>query len=551
MLPFSFFFSKVRKERRKKNVLYCFSVKKMKYVELTGSNGDTIKLYIGKCHLSNYEEQDNTTHQMSIRIDELPDDLATQVPYSSSSDTYTWPSPTSQYINLSGNAMDKRSITIESNKKQGDYTNTVDITTGVTGTLRTFLKMYLADTNYGISLFISSLFNGYRTKFAKTTKTPYSNSINYCYLLYDEDLVRYNLLGLNGIKTYYDNSNGYSYITSENKSNYYLYTGGIVFVNFWSKPSVGVEYPAFRRHPPLATANCPIDLTDDNLNNYAFLITPFTFWEADGYINGFVGYDNGTSLSGAIGASIINEMFCLEQGMLNNLKEDEPEPEPEKGEGPMIGPLETGMVKMYTTEGNAAGIQDIKNVGKGVFAKDFMDALSNYWNAPAEGIVNFQLFPFDLSTMKDASGNAIVNTTKEIVAIYGVALPSGATMETLNNEYAVYDCGSLNCPVGEGYFYNHSPYTKASLFLPYCGDCPIDIDDFIGGYIHIKMIIDLYNGNIVYEVYKKETADATEEDLQYRFSGNVSYSIPLTGRDWGSTYASAIQAGASLVASVI
>lgn len=519
----------------------------MKYVELTGSNGDIIKLYIGKCHLSNYEEQDSATHQMSIRIDELPDDLATQIPYSSSSDTYSWPSPTSQYINVYGNEEDKRNIIITSNKKQGDYTNTWDLPYGVSGILRTYLSMMLEDTKFAISLFDSYLFNGYRTKFARTTRTPYSTAINYCYLLYDEDLVRYNLLGFNNGKAYYDDSNGYSYITSENKSNYFLYNGGIVFVNFWSKPSVGVEYPAFRKSDSFSGANCPVELTDDNLNNYAFLITPFTFWEENGYITGYEGKNKGIRPALEISEDSMNEMFCLEQGMLNNLKEDEPE----KGEGPMIGPLETGMVKMYTTEGNQAGIQDIKNVGKGVFAKDFMDALSNYWNAPAEGIVNFQLFPFDLSTMKDASGNAIVNTTKQIVAIYGVSLPSGATMETLNNEYAVYDCGSLICPLGEGYFYNHSPYTKASLFLPYCGDCPIDIDDFIGAYIHIKMIIDLYNGNIVYEVYKKEPTDATEEHLQYRFSGNVSYSIPLTGRDWGSTYASAIQAGASLVASLI
>lgn len=552
----------------------------MKYVELTGSNGDIVKLYVGKCHLSNYEESDSATHQMSIVIDELPDDLATQIPYNSSSDTYTWPAPTSQYINRSGNAMNNRSINIELDKKHGDYTNKVDLPLGSTGFPRTFIKMDLADTKYGIDLFLSSLFNGYRTKFARTTRTPYSSSINYCYLLYDEDLVRYNLLGFNNGKAYYNSSNGYSYITSENKNNYFLYNGGIVFVNFWSKPSVGVEYPAFRRWST-SSVNCPITLTDDNLNNYAFLITPFTFWESDGYINGLVGYNNGTSLAGAISASQMNEMFCLEQGMLNNLKEDEPEPEPEKGDGPMYGALDTGMVTIYAISPNDATGHDnranIRAVAKQLWAKPTLSEptkivtsfATSFYNV-SDGILSYSLIPINLQAATDANGEAVIGKTYQLedVIINGFNLATGfdigglslggnpdAKMAKPKSQFAIIDCGKTEFTTSDydpHLFWNHSPYLKAQLILPFSGAFTIDLDDFLGVWMHIYCIVDLLTGSCVYEIYKQANESDKKDKyvLQYRFGGNVSSQMPITSQSWIELYQRLLTTATSVATTV-
>lgn len=76
-----------------------------------------------------------------------------------------------------------------------------------------------------------------------------------------------------------------------------------------------------------------------------------------------------------------------------------------------------------------------------------------------------------------------------------------------------------------GAYLDYSPYTKAELYLPYCGIHPIDIDDIMGKTMHVVYHVDILTGACI--AYVK-----CDESVLYSYIGQCSTSIPVTGTDW-------------------
>lgn len=519
----------------------------MKYVELTGSNGDIIKLYVGKCtvnFINSYDTYNNT--MCSLTVEEVPTPIADCIPYTAPSSNYTIPDPKEKYVQESGTEVDYVSAIIQ-HLKSGD-TSSIDYNNETDKIFTTALPYahirMTSNVITGSSPYY--LFNGYFSTF------PYNNIAaltplrtlrsNYTYILYDENVQRY--------KWWYNSGNGiWGSVNGSNKrltssddlSKFEFYKGAIILVST-VEPLETKTYSAFRADNNgnlYSNVSLPSDI---NYSDYAYIQTKYySYFDSSGYLCFRSGYTYGRYNNPDDMGIDVNALYCFERGILDNLKEDEPEPEPEKGEGPMHGPLETGMITMYASSTSTTDLNHFKDVAKGVFSKDYHDSLSNYWNGVSDGIINFQLYPVDLTDKTDIQGNKVLGDYSR-VSIFGVPVPqSGAELKLLNNQFIQYDCGTKHINLTDNIFFNHSPYTTAQLILPYAGSYEINVDEFIGGYMHIIATIDLYNGNIIYEVYSQKEETTDEKTLQYRMSGNLSYGIPITGREWGQTHASAVQ----------
>ena len=118
-------------------------------------------------------------------------------------------------------------------------------------------------------------------------------------------------------------------------------------------------------------------------------------------------------------------------------------------------------------------------------------------------------------------------------------ISTGVSMNKAASQYKEVDCGSLNILEYWGAYLDYDPYTKAELYLPYCGTHPIAVDDVMGKEVHIKYHVDILSGSCCCYV-KCGTS------VLYTFAGQCSCSVPITGNDWTNVVNGALSIAASI-----
>ena len=118
-------------------------------------------------------------------------------------------------------------------------------------------------------------------------------------------------------------------------------------------------------------------------------------------------------------------------------------------------------------------------------------------------------------------------------------ISTGVSMNKASSQYVSVDCGSL--AIGEywGAYLDYAPYTKAEIYLPYCGTHPIDVDEIMGKTISVNYNVDIISGGCCAMI-------KCGGSVLYHFLGQCSNPIPVSGNDWSSFLANAVRAAASL-----
>lgn len=174
---------------------------------------------------------------------------------------------------------------------------------------------------------------------------------------------------------------------------------------------------------------------------------------------------------------------------------------------------------------------------------------------------------FDLATYKKLFGNpmdcflsfGIIPITpprsvnKEAISFANMPDP-GVTAYKLTSQFDEFDCGSITID-GSKYTasaMDYSPYTKAELFLPFCGTHSLAVDDIMDSTISIKYHMDLYTGACVayVKIARTNSDGSTLDSVLYQFTGNILATIPLTGADHSNFIQSMLFMGAAAAATV-
>ncbi len=74
-------------------------------------------------------------------------------------------------------------------------------------------------------------------------------------------------------------------------------------------------------------------------------------------------------------------------------------------------------------------------------------------------------------------------------------------------------------------FMDYSPYTKLSVYIPYCGIVPLNVDNFMNDKISMKCRIDMLTGQFVVFVSNSVGVVTT-------VSGNCAYQLPIRANDY-------------------
>ena len=157
---------------------------------------------------------------------------------------------------------------------------------------------------------------------------------------------------------------------------------------------------------------------------------------------------------------------------------------------------------------------------------------------------------FDISTWQKSFANpmdaiiglSIVPVQPTVSAAIGVKVgnyTSTVTMPVVTSQFVTVDCGSLTIQEYWGSYLDYSPYTRASIYLPYIGIQQIDIDDIMGKTISVKYNVDVLSGSCCAFI-------TCGGSVLYTFAGSCSVQIPVNGQG----YSNMISAGTGVLASL-
>ena len=74
-------------------------------------------------------------------------------------------------------------------------------------------------------------------------------------------------------------------------------------------------------------------------------------------------------------------------------------------------------------------------------------------------------------------------------------------------------------------FMDYSPYTKLSVYIPYCGIVPLNVDNFMNDKISMKCRVDMLTGQFVVFISNSVGVITT-------VSGNCAYQLPVRANDY-------------------
>lgn len=190
---------------------------------------------------------------------------------------------------------------------------------------------------------------------------------------------------------------------------------------------------------------------------------------------------------------------------------------------PATTAVSTGFLTLYNPS-----VSDLRDLASYMWANPLFDlsAWRKIFADPMGAILGLSIVPVDVPT----AGNAEVTVGN---------MPTGISMPLVSSQYVVVDCGTIQVKEFWGGYLDYSPYTKAEIYLPYCGIHAIDIDDIMGKFVNVVYHIDVLSGACCVYV-KCDTA------ILYTFIGQCSSSIPITGDNWTNVINGVLSAAVSV-----
>lgn len=190
---------------------------------------------------------------------------------------------------------------------------------------------------------------------------------------------------------------------------------------------------------------------------------------------------------------------------------------------PTLSAVDTGFITIFNPS-----IAQLQSLASYMWSNPLfdLDAWKKIVADPMHAILGLSIVPVDVP-----AGGARAVTVGNI--------STGVTMTTAASQYVEVDCGTLNVKEYWGAYLDYDPYTKAEIYLPYCGTHPIAVDDIMEKSVHVVYHVDILSGACCAYVQ-------CGGSVLYTFIGQCSSSIPITGDDWTNVINGVISAAVSV-----
>lgn len=193
---------------------------------------------------------------------------------------------------------------------------------------------------------------------------------------------------------------------------------------------------------------------------------------------------------------------------------------------PLWDATSTGFISMWNPT-----ITEISALYGFLWDSDISTTLKKMFLEPMEAIISLAFFPVDPTNFPD----------KRNVTIGHV--DTGIQMYAVQKQFVDFDFGKIVVDEYYGAAWDYSPYTHASIYLPYIGVQAIDVDDVMRGELHLKYRIDLLSGMCSAMLKVDRSRDGLGAII-YTWQGNCAMFVPVTAGSAREFINSIIQIGA-------
>ena len=155
----------------------------------------------------------------------------------------------------------------------------------------------------------------------------------------------------------------------------------------------------------------------------------------------------------------------------------------------------------------------VDSFGAWLWTGDIITQIQQLLQNPMEGIIT--LHKVFATPVDSGTGTIVVGR-----------LNSNVPSATVTQQYVTVDCGSIDCYEEFGNVFDYSPYTDVSLYLPFIGIVPLNVNDVMRSKINVTYGVDVFTGACLAMV--EVSRDGNTINL-YQYAGMASVEYPLTG----------------------
>lgn len=162
---------------------------------------------------------------------------------------------------------------------------------------------------------------------------------------------------------------------------------------------------------------------------------------------------------------------------------------------------------------------------------DISTTLKKLFNEPMNAIFSLGIIPVD----------PVTQGTRRLTIGH---VDTEIDMESIQKQFVTFDFGSIDINEYYGAAWDYSPYTHASIYLPYIGVQPVDIDDIMNCTLTLRYNIDVLTGTTIALLKCARKGRDNLNAVMYEWQGNCVTQCPITAGNWSQIMASVIQLGA-------
>lgn len=162
-------------------------------------------------------------------------------------------------------------------------------------------------------------------------------------------------------------------------------------------------------------------------------------------------------------------------------------------------------------------VENLTKLSKFLWSTNPLDTLVKVFSKPFDCIVSLQTLPYNVTANTSSSELKILDYSTGVDVYKNVY-----TSESIS-------FGTCECSESFGNFLDYET-TKVSIFLPYIGIQPLDVQDVMDAVLTLVYNVDNQTGQCV-ALLKCTKNNMDVDSITYSWSGNLSTQLPLTGAD--------------------
>ena len=196
---------------------------------------------------------------------------------------------------------------------------------------------------------------------------------------------------------------------------------------------------------------------------------------------------------------------------------------------PLAAATRTGMCTAYVPTWG-----EIKDVASALLDPNIFQILAQNVVKLGDVVIGLSVFPCAI----DATDTGVVKAN-----VLGIEIGTGVVCHIADDQYVEFDCGSLEIKEYWANCLDYNPYTRISIFLPFCGMYELDTDEVMGRTLNVSYRIDIFSGACLATI-------KIDGSVFYQYSGQCSSQVPLSSVSFDSFLGSMLEIGVATATGV-